>query len=429
MKIINKKTILIALLITLFILGTQSSIMAEKPDELTIMGTDTSPIYSGAAVEAFEEEYGIDVEWQIVPYGDFFMQLTTSIGGGVPVDVYWTDTPWHAELGDMGMMIPFEDHYEEEELEELLARYFPASVEKLQSHGQTWAFPVITSPYYFWYNIEMLSDLGYEEAPETWDELREISLEAIEAGEADYGLLLGWDVGEALMTWFDKFLKLHEGDWINEDHTEFVFNSDEGVQALEYMIEMLEEGVVAEASLELGDWDSVYSFMAEETPFEINWGAVYPDIKDPEESAVADKYSTAILPGHNDIESYSSVGGGGWAVGTTTRSQEYAFKLMEYASGEMAAVGVLEDKGTEAVMPDVIDERDDLVDQEANPIYEKQLEHVGFRPGNFMTWYSYFRDEILAPRLHDALHGNLSAEEALDAAYEEAQQELEDRGI
>ncbi len=429
MQFSQKSLLTFVLILVIAFLAGQSQVQADKPAELTIMGTDTGPIYSGEAVEAFEEEYGINVEWQVVPYADFFMQLTTSIGGGVPVDVFWMSNSWHAELGDMGMVIPLEDHYQEAERENLFADYFPASIEKMQSHDQTWGLPVITSPYFYWYNEPMLAELGYDEPPANWDELRDISLEAIEADLADYGLVLGWDVGEALMSWFDMFLKLHGGQWINEDHTEFVFNSEEGVAALQYMKNMLEEGVVAEASLELGDWDSVYSFMAEQTPFEINWGAVYPDIKDPDESAVHDKYGVALLPGLKEVESYTPIGGGGWAVGATTRSEEYAFKLLEYMSGELGAVGVLEDKGTEAVMPDVIGDRDDLVDQDLNPVYEKQLEYPGFRPADFMTWYSYFRDEIVAPRLHEALHGTISAEEALNRAQEEAQEELEAEGI
>jgi len=426
----TKKSKLLVMTLCLLLVGTvfTFNVEADKPDELLILSTDTGPTYSSRATDAFSEEYGIDVEWQVVPYDDFFTQLTTMISGGVPVDVFWMGNSWHAELGEMGMAIPLEDYYSEEEYNQVTDKFFPASVEKMSSHDKTWGLPIITSPYYFFYNEEMLAELGYDSGPETWNEVIEISEEAMDAGLADYGLVLGWQVGEALMAHFDNFLKLHGGQWINEDHTEFTFNSDEGIEALEFMVELIERGVVSESSLEIGDWDSPYSFLAGNTPFEMNWGVAYSMINDPDESEVKDKARSILVPGIGENRSYSTVGGGGWSVGATTRSQEWAFKLAEYATNEMAARDVLDDKHAEATIVDVV-ESPEFDDDEFMQIYQEQLNYTGFRPADFLTWYSYFRDEILAPNIHDALHGNLTPEEALNEAFEEAQERLEAEGI
>ncbi len=57
----------------------------------------------------------------------------------------------------------------------------------LSSHGEQWALPGTASSVGFFYNATMLEELGYDSPPETWDEMLQISREAIDEGVADYG--------------------------------------------------------------------------------------------------------------------------------------------------------------------------------------------------------------------------------------------------
>ncbi|SDM47336.1 extracellular solute-binding protein [Halarsenatibacter silvermanii] len=283
----------------------------------------------------------------------------------------------------------------------------------------------------------MLNELGYDEAPDTWDEMLDISHEAIDEGLAEYGFFPGYLAGhEDGMVQFDLMLKLHDGQWMNEDKTEWTFNDEAGVEALTQMKEHLDEGLIPEASLEQSDWDNMHLFLSGETPFEINWNFVHQMAIDPEQSEIIDDFSVGHVPGieGKERDTYTVLGGGGYAISPTTRSEEWSFKLLDYMHRTDGAVGVMEEQGgAEATMIDTYENPEEYGfspdEYEMIDVFRQQLEYGGVRPSDYLTWYSEFRDNIFTPAMHRALLGEQEIEEALDQAQEEAQQMLEAEGL
>ncbi len=408
--------------------------MPEKPDTLNIIALDIDVDQFGEGVEIFEEKYGIEVEWMEFPYGDLWSQITTSIQGGQTIDLYMMSNSWHPELGALGMAMPLGDIVSQERLDEINERYFDITVEFLSSHGEQWALPGTASSVTFFYNATMLEELGYDSPPETWDEMLQISREAIDAGLADYGFFPGYLAGhEDGMVQFDIMLKLHGGEWMNEDMTEFTFNSEAGVEALTLMKEMLDEEIIPQASLEQSDWDNMHYFLAGNTPFEINWNFVHSMATNPDQSEIVDDFEVGHIPGIVR-DTYTVLGGGGYAISPTTRSPEWAFELLDYMHREEGAVGVMtEQGGAEGTMVEVYENAADygmtVEDYPMLEIFQEHLEYGGLRPSDNLSWYSEFRDNIFTPAMHRALLGEQDIEEALNEAQEEAQQMLDSQGM
>ncbi|MFN2340119.1 MAG: sugar ABC transporter substrate-binding protein [Halanaerobium sp.] len=408
--------------------------MPEKPEKLSIIALDIDVDQFGEAVEVFEEEHGIEVEWLSFPYGDLWSQITTSIQGGQTVDLYMMSNSWHPELGSLGMAVPLGDIVSQERLDEINERYFDITVEFLSSHGEQWALPGTASSVTFFYNDTMLKELGYDSPPETWDQMLQISREAIDQGLADYGFFPGYLSGhEDGMVQFDVMLKLHDGEWMNEDMTEFTFNSEAGVEALTLMKSMLDEGIIPRAALEQSDWDNMHYFLAGNTPFEINWNFVHGMANNPDQSEIVDDFKVGHIPGI-ERDTYTVLGGGGYAISPTTRSEEWSFELLEYMHRAKGAVGVMKEQGGgEGTIVEVYENAADYgMTVEEYPmleIFQEQLEYGGLRPSDNLSWYSEFRDNIFTPAMHRALLGEQDPEEALDQAYQEAQEMLDNRGM
>ena len=411
--------------------------MPEKPEQLDIIGLDIDVEQFGEGVENFEEEYGIEVNWMEYPYGDLWDQITTSIHGGVTFDLYMMSNSWHPELGQLGMAVPLGDVVSQNTLDEINARFFDATVDFVSSHEEQWAIPGTASTITFFYNESMLNELGYEEPPANWGEMLEISREAIDEGLAEYGFFPGYLSGhEDGMVQFDLMLKLHDGQWMNEDRTEWTFNDEAGVEALTQMKEHLDEGLIPEASLEQSDWDNMHHFLSGDQPFEINWNFVYQMAIDPEQSDIVDDFAVDHVPGveGKERDTYTVLGGGGYAISPTTRSEEWAFKLLDYMHREEGAIGVMEEQGgAEATMVEPYEDPEAFgFPPEEYPMVEvfpQQLDYGGVRPSDYLTWYSEFRDNIFTPAMHRALLGEQSVEDALDEAQQEAQEMLEAEGL
>lgn len=435
-----KKSVSIILLLSLVLAVSAFSAealddMPDKPDELSIIATDIDvDQYVQIGADNFEEEYGIEVNIMSFAYGDLWDQIVTSIAGGEVFDLYQMSNSWHPELGEYGMAVALDEIVSEEELDEITDRYFDVSIEFLTSGGHLWALPGNVSTLVFFYNEAMLNELGYDYAPETWDEMIDISREAIDEGLAEHGFFPGWLAAhEDGMVWFDIMLKLHDGNWINEEQTEWTFHEEEGVKALTLMKELLNEGIVPEASLEVSDWDNYHMFLSGQTPFEINWNFVLELADDPDASDIIGDYGVDHIPGI-ERDTYTVLGGGGYGISPTTRSEEWAFKLTDYLHRAEPQANLLKAlDGAEATVKDLYENPEDhTISREENPLmdmYEQQLGYGGLRPSDYLTWYSEFRDEIFTPAMHRALMGEQGIEEALNEAYEEAQQLLEQRGL
>ncbi len=408
--------------------------MPPKPDKLSIIALDIDVDQFGEGAAIFEEKYGIEVEWMEFSYGALWDQITTSIAGGTTFDLYMMSNSWHPELGKLGMAVPLDEIVSAETLAEINERYFDITVEFLSSHGHQWALPGTAATVSFFYNQTMLEELGYYEPPTTWDEMLEICREAIDAGLADYGFFPGYLAGhEDGMVQFDIMLKLHGGEWMNEDMTEWTFNSEAGVQALTLMKEMLDEGIIPRASLEQSDWDNFHYFLAGNAPFEINWNFVHKMAQDPERSDVVDDFVVGHIPGIVR-DTYTVLGGGGYAISPTTRSREWSFKLLDYMHREEGAIGVMREQGgAEATIEKIYEDPAaygfSIEEYPVIEIYRQQLEYAGLRPSDDLSWYAEFRNNIFTPAMHRALLGQQDIEEALNQAQEEAQQMLEAEGL
>ncbi len=439
MKLIPGKVLMVVLLTVLLAAGSSFAVQAqeempEKPEKLSIIALDIDVDQFGAGVARFEEEYGIEVEWMEMAYGDLWDQITTSIAGGSTFDLYHMSNSWHPELGNLGMAIPLGEIVSQEELDEINEKFYDITVEFVSSHGEQWALPGTAATVSFFYNKAMLEELGYDEPPATFYEMLDISREAIDAGVAEYGLFPGWpEAHEDSMVWFDIMLKLHDGEWMNEDNTEWTFNSEAGIQALTLMKEMLDEGLIPRAALETSDWDNYHHFVAGEQIFEINWNMVHGVATNPEVSEIVDDLGVGLIPGI-ERESYTVLGGGGYAISPTTRSPEWAFKLLTYMKDEAGARGLMETTGgAESVIKELYNEEYDAeFPEEEYPlrgVFRQQMEFAGLRPSDTLSWYSEFRDNIFPPAMHRALRGEQEVEAALNEAYEEAQELLEVEGL
>jgi multiple sugar transport system substrate-binding protein/sn-glycerol 3-phosphate transport system substrate-binding protein len=104
--------------------------------------------------------------------------------------------------------------------------------------GQRLGFPPNRSMEMLFYNQTWIEELGFSGPPTTPEEFKEIACAAAaEKGDGTGGYILR-DDASAIASWTFAF----GGDVLNEDGTEYVYNSQATIDALTYLKGMLDEG-------------------------------------------------------------------------------------------------------------------------------------------------------------------------------------------
>ncbi|MGC5170102.1 ABC transporter substrate-binding protein [Microbacterium sp. DT81.1] len=165
--------------------GDAGSSSGDEP--LVVMSTFTPADFAGpwyeAAVEAFTEETGIEVKSVTVSAVDIYTAYETAVLAGEEPDVLianlydkaltWTET---------GATLPVNDYLKEWGLDKTIES--AAIDDWTDADGNVQAFPFNGFTWPVWYNTEILSSVGIDSVPTTYDELIEAATALNGAGIA-----------------------------------------------------------------------------------------------------------------------------------------------------------------------------------------------------------------------------------------------------
>ena len=272
------------------------------------------------AVAAFEEETGIEIELLSEAYDNMHNKIMTMVAGGSQLDIVSLDTVWPAEFANSELILPLDDYLDDD----FGSQFVDIAWDQLRYDGKQYGIPTGNDAKWLYYNKEILEEAGYSEPPSTWDELTEMSLDMQEKGLVKYGLALGASQSEGLTCDFTSLLYGFGGQYRENDAEasgEWQLDSESAVAAVNWLKESLQNGVLDPASITYTDRNVMNTFMAGDVAFVTGWSSYWTTTNSEEESAVAGKVGMTMLPGSENAVSGSVAGGGGFAVVSTTASE------------------------------------------------------------------------------------------------------------
>ena len=131
--------------------------------------------------------------------------------------------------------------------EQELSDFYPVFIKSSTINDTIWSFPFNKSVRVMYYNKDMFfqNDLDVNSPPKTWDEFIKIC-EILTQDKDNDGRNDQWGTTFSTEVWqFENLLLQAGGEIMNENNTEPLFNSKEGVEALNHFYELLNKHQVA----------------------------------------------------------------------------------------------------------------------------------------------------------------------------------------
>jgi multiple sugar transport system substrate-binding protein len=239
-------------------------------------------------------------------------------------------------------------------------------------------------------------------------------------------MIWSWAQIEAVVPDFVTLLYGNGGQFFNEDN-EPVFNDEKGVQTLQWMVDMIEEGLVNPSSIAAAEEDVRNVFSQGQAAFATNWLYMYDLAQDPNESQVAGEVGIALMPAFESakaegIESSTNDGSMGFAVTSGSEHPDEAWAFIEYLTSEPIQI-----EYSAHQLPIWQTAFDEPALIEANPVtvpaFAQQFPWSHVRPK--VPYYAE-ASRILQLAIQEALTGAASPQDALDDAVEEIRELAED---
>ncbi|GAA4424471.1 sugar ABC transporter substrate-binding protein [Georgenia halophila] len=237
---------------------------------LPTLGENTDAAAWDPILEGFEQEHDVDVNVRIIPWANYEEAYLTGISGGEGPDVGYMYTEMMGDYLAQDAIVPFGEYLAEADTPEYL--YLDQGV----VNGEQVAMPfVVGGARVLYYNKDLLAEAGVEQPPSTWEEFLDASEQLQAAGITPLQEPWGGHRGMLNESYF-PLLWQAGGELFTEDGSATAFNSPEGLEAAEFLMQLRETGAMSEAVTSLVPEDVESAFVGGETAFLFGADAGYP---------------------------------------------------------------------------------------------------------------------------------------------------------
>lgn len=267
-------------------------------------------------VEEFNEDYpDVNVEVVVQPWKGREDSLTTAIAGGNAPDVVYFNPDFVPRFADEDLLLPLDD------LRDDWDDFFDSSLEAMTWEDTLYGAPMLMQMSTSYCNTDALAAAEVEKCPTTWDELREAAPKFADAGyyATEYN-------GVATLNHnFYQFLWQAGGQVLSDDMQSAAFNSPEGLEALEFIKELVDNEWVPEEPLSVTEPVEQSAVGREEVGYIRGTNLVaIREVINPDIIEVAPPMQ------HKEQVAAGTVGG--WSIFNTTDSPEAAKAWVRYLS-------------------------------------------------------------------------------------------------
>ncbi|MFJ8790274.1 ABC transporter substrate-binding protein [Streptomyces sp. NPDC102462] len=243
-----------------------------------------------AELDKFEQQTGIKVKLEVVPWSDLLNRILTATTSGQGPDVLNIGNTWSASLQATGALLPWDG----KNLDKIGGkdRFVDSALGSTGADGQDpAAVPLYSMAYALYYNKEIFAAAGIDQPPATWDELVADGEKIKAKGKSVLGAE-GANVSENIHHVF-VFAKQHGADFFTADGKPD-FTADNVVAAVKQYVDLMaKDKVIPTGDAEYAQNQSVSDF-AKGRQAMLLWQSAAANLKS--QGMSEDSYGIAPVP-------------------------------------------------------------------------------------------------------------------------------------
>ncbi len=202
--------------------------------------TNTRPFLAKVEKQFEQANPDIDVRIEVIDWDAGFQKLSTLISADNAPDLANIATLWLPELVDLDVVQPLDDFISDEMRE----RFIPMTLQGAQYRGHLYGLPIAVSARALYCNADLLAAAG-KQPPKTWEELVDVARACADPEAGVYGFGVQGAKVETDVYWY-YFLWANGGRILSDDGTRAIFNSPQGVEALQFVVDLVHKYQVTE---------------------------------------------------------------------------------------------------------------------------------------------------------------------------------------
>ncbi|MGF7046906.1 multiple sugar transport system substrate-binding protein [Paenibacillus sp. DS2015] len=313
--------LMLAVLLTFSIVlaGCSSNNTSKDGDKVLkvwIMG-EGSKNFQEIAKPFEEQNPGLKVEVQAIPWGSAHDKLLTAIASKSGPDVVQMGTTWVPEFGGADVLLDLTSYLEQyPNLNK--ENFYEGSVDTMSVNDKIVGIPWYVETRALYYRTDLLAEVGYPEGPKTWDELKDAGKKLVANGEGKYAIPI--DAKDA------NYLAMYayqNGSKLIDENREAQLNQPEFQESIEFLKSLYDEGLTPTGS----DRDIFAAFKDGTFPMFISGPWMIASVKE-KAPEIDGKWAIAVLPAEKTNTSF--MGGANLSVFNFSKNQDEAVKFISY---------------------------------------------------------------------------------------------------
>jgi len=372
--------------------------------EVWAMGTEGEVLQEFSA--DFEEANpDATVKVTAVPWESAHDKLAGAIASGETPDVALVGTTWMGEFAEAGGLMPTPEGLVDE------GDFFEGAWESTEVGGTSYGVPWYVETRVLYYRTDLASKAGWDEAPQTWDDLKTFAQDMESKAGAEYGLNLQPGQTGSWQTLM-PFAWSNGASLTNDDGTEYTLDSPEMAEAIDYYTSYFDEELSPTRLLDPGELETGFAKGTYGAFISGPWHAGLVE----DQGVKPDQYTVAPLPGPDGAPGSSFVGGGDLVVFEESDNADSAWKYVQWLSEPETQQAFYEEVGDLPAVQSAW-ETGALAEDEQLQVFGEQLESAESPPA-VPTWEQVAAsiDSIT----EQASKGDLPGDEAVSQMQSEA---------
>jgi len=297
------------------------------------VGSWSEECAKGLANEFMKSYPNIEVEVVGLAWEGMYDKMLSALPTAASPDVLDVAVAWNIPFAQLDLLMPLDQYISSSPVIDLSDFYEPA-LATAKVGGKLYGIPFRTEVGGLVMNktIAKKSGLDPEKAPTNWDEFYEYCKKATIPGSV-YGTSMGF--GEKLhAVWiYSAYLWGNGGDILTPDYKTAIFNSDAGVEALDFLVKLYKEGLMPKDAVTISGDDARDQYFVPEKAL-MMMGAVYflPTIKQNNPSLYSNLLIAPYVKQPRGFAQYVQIGGWNRVISKRSKNPEAAWKLIEFLS-------------------------------------------------------------------------------------------------